>query len=40
MSTRVEEAYGERDQTVDARGNVTAGVYPFFERESGFHPDK
>lgn len=29
MSTRVEEAYGERDQTVDAKGNVTEIEIPY-----------
>lgn len=30
MSTRVEEAYGERDQTVDSKGNVTEIEIPYF----------
>ena len=29
MATRVEEAYGERDQTVDAKGNVTEIEIPY-----------
>ena len=37
MSTRVEEAYGERDQTVDAKGNVTEIEIPYivFEASEG-----
>ena len=34
MSTRVEEAYGERDQTVDARGNVTEIEIPYLVFEA------
>ena len=30
MSTRVEEAYSERDQTVDSKGNVTEIEIPYF----------
>ena len=30
MATRVEEAYSERDQTVDAKGNVTEIEIPYF----------
>ena len=34
MSTRVEEAYGERDQTVDAKGNVTEIEIPYLVFEA------
>ena len=34
MSTRVEEAYGERDQTVDAKGNVTEIEIPYIVFEA------
>ena len=30
MATRVEEAYSERDQTVDSKGNVTEIEIPYF----------
>lgn len=29
MATRVEEAYGERDQTIDAKGNITEIEVPY-----------
>ena len=34
MATRVEEAYGERDQTVDAKGNVTEIEIPYLVFEA------
>ena len=34
MSTRVEEAYGERDQRVDAKGNVTEIEIPYIVFEA------
>ena len=35
------DAFNRVEQVERVEGiNIFTGVYPFFERESGFHPDK